>query len=126
MVRWLAIDVGVGGDVARAPTFGEFEGVTPLQIAGDRHYHTVVAWLTSFMLRRVLIAHWGVGRERWRAGVPALGNTAKAAVFRHLPRQAMAEVLLLLQPPVPLTEQQKSARRKARRMRKRAKRMLHC
>ena len=97
VVRWLSIVADVSGDVTRASSDGQFEGMTPLAVA--KRYEATHAWLERFLQRRSLIAHWSDGRERRRRDQSDLGNTAKAAVWRRLPRQAMAEVLLLLMNP---------------------------
>ena len=94
VVRWLAMTAGVGGDVMRPPVY-DIDNA-PLAIAKMYGRNAIVSWLTPFLLRRVLIAYWGAGRTRQRAGLPDLGNTAEAAVWHRLPRQAMANVLLLL------------------------------
>ena len=96
VARWLAITVGIGDDVTRAPHSGNNKGVTPLAIAEAWGYSAVTSWLASFLQRRVLIAHWSVGRDRYRANLPRLGNSPEAAVWSRLPREAMANVLLLL------------------------------
>ena len=74
------------------------QGFAPLAISKRYFQSAVVSWLEPFLLRRVLIAHWGVGRDRRRARLPGLGEAAEAVVWRELPRQAMAEVLLLMAP----------------------------
>ena len=97
-VRWLAITVGVGGDVTRTPIGGWAKGITPLVIARTRMQSAVASWLAPFLMRRVLIAYWSVGRERRRRGIPCPGRTLKATVWPRLPREALADVLLLLGP----------------------------
>ena len=96
VTRWLAEDIGV--DVSQAPFIGANRGTTPFAFVRMDTENIVTPWLTSFLVRRVLIAYWSVGRARYRAYLPALGNTVEA-VWRRLPRQAMAEVLLLLLTP---------------------------
>ena len=99
VARWLAEDVGISDDVTRSPINSQFKGATPLYTATRMRRNNVVSWLTPFLLRRVLIAYWSVGRIRFRSGLPALGHALEAAVWRSLPRQAMANVLLWLASP---------------------------
>ena len=99
VARWLAITVGVSGDVTRESVDEDFSGNAPLAVAKMRGGSAIVAWLTSFLQRRVLIAYWSTGRGRDRAGLPDLGCTSESTVWHRLPREAMAEVLLLLTSP---------------------------
>ena len=97
VAQWLVRCVGVGGDVTRAPRRGQFAGKTPLMVAGLHRGINIETWLLySVLQRRSLIAYWGAGRDRKRRGRSGPGVTATAAVWRSLPRQAMAEVLMML------------------------------
>ena len=95
VAQWLAITVRVKDDVTRAPTTGWARGITPSAITGMCG-RTIATWLALFLQRRVLIAYWGAGRDRCRAGLPCLGYTSEATVWHRLPREALADVLLLL------------------------------
>ena len=96
VVRWLAMDVGVGNDVTRAPFADSGTSATPLTIANRYGGGVVVSWLAPFLLRRVLIAYWSVGRDHYRKSLPDLGCAPESAAWYRLPREAMADVLLLL------------------------------
>ena len=87
IARWLATDIGIGDDITRAPTSGVYTYGTPLAIAKQWGYSTIVSWLSPFLMRRVLIAYWSVGRDRRRASLPSLGDTAEAS---HGQRPAVA------------------------------------
>ena len=47
-------------------------------------------------VRRLLIAQWGEGRRRRRERLPALVGSVELEVWRRLPREAVANVLLWL------------------------------
>ena len=94
-VRWLVLSVNIGGDVEMPARQSD---TTPLVLARKSGNGALVQWLESFIRRRALIAHWSVGRARDRSSLPPLGATATATVWRLLPREAMARVLLLLAP----------------------------
>ena len=98
IVRWLAMVVGVGSDISRVSTGGYNKGFTPLAISREHYKSAVVSWLTPFLQRRVLIAYWSTGRDRWRANMSGLGCTLEATAWHRLPREAMGHVLLLLGP----------------------------
>ena len=97
ILQWLALTVGVGDDVERAATDIYGRSCTPVRLSQARP--TLAAWLVPFLRRRVLIAHWGAGRTRRRCGRSGPGDTVEAAVWRRLPREALADVLLMLAPP---------------------------
>ena len=81
IVRWLA-------------RIGAFDPrVLPLS-SGTQGWRTHV-WITEFQTARTLIAHWSDGRSR---DARARGHAKKYTVWTRLPRQAMAEVLILISP----------------------------
>ena len=93
-VQWLVFSVGIGNDMELAHVRWYSETV-PQQSSRPGF----MTWLAPFLRRRVLIAHWGIGRERRRSSRSGPGDTAEAAVWRRLPREALAAVLLMLAPP---------------------------
>ena len=83
MCRWFAEVVGVGDAIC--------------SISKDvlSEWSAIREWQAAFLQRRLLIAYWGAGRERARAGA-ALASSSEGRLWAALPRQPMANVILWL------------------------------